>query len=35
MEKYAFALLSLMNDEPDIDKIYLRVKIHMKQNINS
>ena len=34
MEKYAFALLSLINDEPDIDKIYLHVKIHMKQNIN-
>ena len=27
------ALLNLINDQPDIDKIYMR-KIRMKQNIN-
>ena len=28
------ALLNLINHEPDIDKIYLYAKIHMKQNTN-
>ena len=28
------ALLNLINHEPDIDKIYYMLKIHMKQNIN-
>ena len=28
------ALLNLVNNQPDIDKIYLYVKIHMKLNAN-
>ena len=28
------ALLNLINNQPDIDKIYLYAKIHMKKNIN-
>ena len=28
------ALLNLIDNEPDIDKIYYMLKIHMKQNIN-
>ena len=28
------SLFNLINEEPDIDKIYLYVKIHLKQNIN-
>ena len=28
------ALINLINHEPDIDKIYYMLKIHMKQNIN-
>ena len=28
------ALLNLVNNQPDIDKIYLCVKIHMKLNAN-
>ena len=28
------ALLNLINSQPDIDKIYLYAKIHIKQNIN-
>ena len=28
------ALLNLIENQPDIDKIYLYAKIHMKQNIN-
>ena len=27
-------LLNLINNQPDIDKIYLYANIHMKQNIN-
>ena len=27
-------LLNLINNQPDIDKMYLLQKIHMKQNIN-
>ena len=29
------SLFNLINQQPDIDKIYLMLKIHMKQNINS
>ena len=28
------SLLNLINNQPDIDEIYLYSKIHMKQNIN-
>ena len=28
------ALLHLINNQPDIDKIYLMQRIHMKKNIN-
>ena len=30
----ANALVSLINHEPDIDKIYYMLKIHTKQTIN-
>ena len=30
----ANTLLNLINNQPDIDKIYLYANIHMKQNIN-
>ena len=28
-------LLNLIEDQPDIDKIFCMLKIHMKQNINT
>ena len=28
------ALLNLINNQPDVDKIYICAKIHMKKNIN-
>ena len=30
----ANALLNLIDNQPDIDKIYLYENVHMKQNIN-